>query len=136
MDGTAPPRAQRFEELIAWQKARALTQRIYECTNEPRFARDVGLSVQLQRSAVSVMSNSAEGFDRASLGEFHPFLATAKASCAEVRSHLCVALDVGYISNDSFEVLRAATDELSRVIGGLLASVQRRRTRANGRKGP
>ena len=62
----APARTQRFEDLIAWQKARELTRQIYQCTNEAPFAHDFGLSGQLQRSAVSVMSNIAEGFDRAS----------------------------------------------------------------------
>ena len=93
----------RFEELIAWQKARELTRSIYEATHHGAFGRDYDLSRQVQRAAVLIMSNIAGGFERAGRGEFHHFLSTAKASCAEVRSQLYVALDVGYLDKASFD---------------------------------
>jgi hypothetical protein len=55
---------ERFEDLIAWQKARALTQSVYEVTRQTKFAKDYGLSSQIQRASVSIMSNIAEGFER------------------------------------------------------------------------
>ena len=70
----------RFEDLIAWQKARELTKAIYQVTRQGAFAKDFGLSGQIQRAAVSVMSNIAEGFERNRRAEFHQFLSTAKAS--------------------------------------------------------
>ena len=76
----------KFEDLIAWQKARELTRRIDEITRAGEFAKDFRLSGQIQSAAVSIMSNIAEGFERGGLGEFHQFLSTAKASCAELRS--------------------------------------------------
>jgi len=115
-----------FEQLIAWQKARELTRKIYMLTGTDRFARDFGLRDQIQRAAVSVMSNIAEGFERAGKSEFHQFLVVAKASCAEVRSQLYVALDTGYISNDQFESARAQAEEVGRIIGGLRASLKKR----------
>lgn len=84
---------ERFEDLIAWQKVRTLTRSVYSITSQGAFARDSGLSHQIQRAAVSVMSNIAEGYERASVGEFHHFLLIAKASCAEIRSQLYIALD-------------------------------------------
>ncbi len=81
----------RFEDLIAWQKARELIRAVYEVTRLGVFAKDYNLSGQIQRAAVSIMSNIAEGFERGGRGEFHQFLSTAKASCAEVRSQLYVA---------------------------------------------
>ncbi len=57
-------KVERFEDLIAWQKARGLTRSIYEVTRNGDFACDYGLSRQIQRAAVSVMSNIAEGFER------------------------------------------------------------------------
>jgi len=54
-------RIERFEDLIAWQKARALTHSVYKAAQQGTFARDFGLSGQIQRAAVSVMSNVAEG---------------------------------------------------------------------------
>jgi four helix bundle protein len=115
----------RFEELIAWQKARALTKNIYLLTATERFARDFGLRDQIQRASVSIMSNIAEGFERGGKAEFHQYLVVAKASCAEVRSDLYVALDTGYITNDQFEKTHAQAEEVGRVIGGLRASLKR-----------
>jgi len=71
------------------------------------------------------MSNIAEGFERNRQAEFHQFLSTAKASCAEVRSQLYVALDVGYLSQAEFEELIAQAQEVGRIIGGLRASVRK-----------
>jgi four helix bundle protein len=96
----------RFEDLIAWQKARELTVKIYLISRKGEFGKDYRLSGQIQAAAVSIMSNLAEGFERGGLGEFHQFLSTAKASCAELRSQLYVALDVGYIGAREFEQLR------------------------------
>ena len=70
----------RFEELTAWQKARALNKAVYIATRRPPFAKDYGLSSQIQRAAVSVMANIAEGFDRHGDGEFEHFLSIAKGS--------------------------------------------------------
>lgn len=116
---------ERFEDLIAWQKARVLTRAIYEATQKNTFARDFGLAGQIQRAAVSVMSNVAEGFERGSNRDFHRFLCMAKASCAEVRSQLYVAHDIGYIQPDEFNQLLLQAQEVARVIGGLRASIER-----------
>jgi four helix bundle protein len=92
----------KFEELIAWQKARELTLKIYQISRKGEFGKDYRLSGQIQGAAVSIMSNVAEGFERGGLGEFHQFLFTAKGSCAELRSQLYVALDIGYIDTETF----------------------------------
>jgi four helix bundle protein len=118
---------ERFEDLIAWQKARELTRAIYEATRQGAFAKDYGLSGQIQRATVSIMSNIAEGFERGGRGEFHQFLSTAKASCAEVRSQLYVALDVGHIDQSMFERLMQQAEEVARIVGGLRASVQKQK---------
>ncbi|GIK27977.1 MAG: four helix bundle protein [Phototrophicaceae bacterium] len=114
-----------FEELIAWQKARELTKRVYQVTREGAWARDFGLGGQIQRAAVSIMSNIAEGSERGSK-EFHQYLVTAKASAAEVRSQLFVALDIGYIDQNTFNELYDLSVEVGRITGALRASVARR----------
>ncbi len=81
-------KVERFEDLIAWQKARQLAAEIYRVTAQGDFSKDFGLRDQIRRAAVPAMSNIAEGFDRGSRSEFHQFLVIAKASCAEVRSQL------------------------------------------------
>jgi len=121
-------RAERFEDLVAWQKARELTKAVYLATRNGALAKDYGLSGQLQRASVSIMANIAEGFERHRLNEFHQFLSTAKASCAEVRSHLCVALDVGYIDQATFDKLSDSAIEVGRIIGGLRSAIERKRS--------
>jgi four helix bundle protein len=118
---------EKFEDLLAWQKARELTQDVYHATREGTFARDYGLSSQIQRAAVSIMSNIAEGFERGNPREFHQYLSIAKASCAEVRSQLYVALDTGYLDEHRFSKLMSLAIETGRIIGGLRVSVERRR---------
>ena len=118
---------ERFEDIIAWQKARELTRRIYEITCNGTFARDFGLIDQIRRSAVSIMANIAEGFERGRRGEFHQYLSIAKASCAELRSHLYVAFDVGHLDKKTFEELMPLAEEVGRITGGLRASVERQR---------
>jgi four helix bundle protein len=120
-------RIEKFEDFIAWQKARLLTSRIYALTHIGSFARDFGLRDQIRRAAVSIMSNIAEGFERGRPAEFQYFLSIAKASCAELRSQLYVAFDAGYINKESFDELLQMATEVGQVIGGLRASVERRR---------
>lgn len=112
-----------FEELIAWQKARALTKAIYQLTRERTFARDFGLSGQMQRAAVSIMSNIAEGFERTGLKEFYNFVAIAKGSCAELRSQLYVASDIGYITDSAFKNVSNQAQEVAKILGGLRTSL-------------
>ncbi|PLX50511.1 MAG: four helix bundle protein [Desulfobulbaceae bacterium] len=122
-------RVERFEDLVAWQKARELTRLIYQVTQKSPFSSYFGLRDQIRRAAVSVMSNIAEGFDRAGRAEFHQFLVVAKGSVAEVRSQLYVALDARYIDEDEFVVIKELAEETTRIIGGLRASVQKQRDR-------
>jgi len=121
-------KVERFEDLIAWQKARELTKAIYAVTSNGSFSKDYGLRDQIRRAAVSAMSNVSEGFERGSLNEFHQFLVIAKASCAEVRSQLYVALDAGYLDENSFSKITGLTIEVSRIIGGLRSSVDKKRS--------
>ncbi len=124
----ANPAVNRFEDLIAWQKARELTRSIYEITRSKAFAQDFDLIRQIRRASVSVMSNIAEGFERGSNNEFHQFLVIAKGSCAEVRSQLYIALDANFLTAQQFQELLLQAEEVGRIVGGLRASVAARRT--------
>ena len=118
---------EKFEDLVAWQKARELAKSVYDITKQKEFSRDFGLRDQIRRAAVSVMSNIAEGFERGNPREFHQFLSIAKASCAEVRSQLYVASDVGHLNSQQFDELMALVIETGRIVGGLRVSVEKRR---------
>ena len=113
-------RIEKFEDIIAWQKARVLTKEIYKCTQVGGFARDYGLKDQIQRASVSTMANVAEGFERDGDKEFTQFLSTSKGSCGEVKSHLYVALDQGYLTPVSFDQLYGQASEVSRLLSGFM----------------
>ena len=113
-------RIERFEDILAWQKARVLTKDIYTTTRLAAFARDYGLKDQIQRASVSTMANIAEGFERGGDKEFAQFLSTSKGSCGEVKSHLYVALDQGYIPSADFDKLYASADEVGKLVFGFM----------------
>lgn len=116
---------QRFEDIEAWHKARELTKAIYSLSNDGQFARDFGLRDQIRRASVSIMSNIAEGFERGSNKEFIQFLYIAKGSAGEVRAQLYVALDQAYINQETFNQLNKNAAEISRMISGLIAYLNR-----------
>lgn len=92
-----------FEDLQVWQDARTFVKSIYELTSLENFRKDYDLKDQIQRAAVSIMNNIAEGFETDNNKEFRNFLGYAKGSAGEVRSMLFVAIDVNYISKDKFD---------------------------------
>lgn len=115
---------QRFEDIEAWQKARALTNQVYDLTNQESFHKDFSLRDQVRRAAVSIMSNIAEGYERGSTKEFLYFLSVAKGSAGEVRTQLYVALDRKYISQESFNALYETATQVSRILTGLMKYLQ------------
>ncbi|HMJ08995.1 MAG TPA: four helix bundle protein [Pyrinomonadaceae bacterium] len=104
-----------FEDIGAWQKAYTATMRVYQITENGRFARDFGLRDQIRRASVSVMANIAEGHGRRSNAESANFLNVARGSAHEVQSHLYVAKGLGYIENSDFEDIYASLSEVSKM---------------------
>ena len=95
----------KFEEMEVWQDGRALVTAVYAHASSGEFAKDFGLRDQMQRAAVSICSNVAEGFARRGNKELIKFLWIAKGSAAEVQSLLYNALDIGYITKQVFDSL-------------------------------
>ena len=91
-----------FEDIDVWKEARKLVNMIYELTNKDLFKRDFGLKEQIQKAAVSCMSNAAEGFDSDTKQQFVQMLTYAKRSSSEAQSELYVALDRKYITEKEF----------------------------------
>ena len=119
------PTIETFEDLESWKSARLLAREIYRLTNQGAFSRDFGLKDQIQRAAISVMSNIAEGFERHSDKSFLSFLSIAKGSAGEVRSQLYVALDLGYITNDQFAHASEMATRAGQLISGLMQYLKR-----------
>ncbi len=116
--------AKKFEDLIFWQKARALTKLIYLYTRKKHFSKDYGLRDQIQRSSVSVMSNIAEGFGRGGNNELIQFLFVGKGSLSEVRSQLYVAKDLSYITDAEFYDATNLAEEIGRMINAFVIKVK------------
>ena len=112
-----------FEDLVAWQKAMDLVAAAYALSAGEAFRRDYALANQIHRSAISVPSNIAEGFERGGRREFRYFLSVAKASCAELTTQVHLAARLGYVNEQERNETVAAARELSRIIGRLRSSI-------------
>ena len=93
------------------------------------WKRDVRLCSQIQSAAGSVMANIVEGFVRRSNKEFVQFLFIAMSSTAEVRSHLYIAVDQGYMTKDAFESIYTQADRTGRIISGLIKYLRTKQTK-------
>ncbi len=114
------PTIAKFEDLPVWQAARKLAVSLYELTRQQPFCDDWGLCRQLQRTAVSVLSNIAEGFERGSKTEFIQFLFIAKGSAGEARAQLYIAFDLNYITAEQLQKTVTHCEQVSRQLAGLI----------------
>ncbi len=114
----------RFEDILAWQKARVLCQIIKPLTEREGFSRDFKLKDQILSSSGSVMDNIAEGYERQTNKQFVYFLFVSKGSCGEVRSQAYRALDFKYITPQEFEDIHARALEISKILHGLIGRLQ------------
>lgn len=119
-------RSMQFEDLDAWQQAKRLVVGIYEMTSRQGLAQDFGIKNQIQRSAVSIMSNIAEGFERISLNEKRQFYSIARASCGETRSLLHPIDELFPACCEPCLQLRQQAVQTGKLISGLLRSTEQR----------
>lgn len=111
----------RFEDIEAWQESRKLVKLVYDAINKSEtFRKDFRLSNQLQGAAVSSMANIAEGFSRRSNKEFVQYLFISKSSAAEVQSHLYVALDQAYVTEEIFNEIYSQAEKVAKMDSGFI----------------
>ena len=112
-----------YRQLIAWQRGVDFVDLVYDATavfpKEERY----GISSQLQRAAVSIPSNIAEGQGRHSKGEFRQFLGTARGSLLEVETQLHIAVRLGYLEDERSKATFASLKEVARILNGLIGSL-------------
>jgi four helix bundle protein len=111
---------EKFEDIQAWQEARALTNEIYTVSGSGQWAKDYALRDQSRRASISVMANIAEGSERLTDTEFARFLTMAKASAIEIKAQFYIALDQGYIDQNRFDELCEKCDKVSRYLGSFI----------------
>ena len=116
--------ARNFRNYKVWQDAVAYATEVYKVTNEMPWFEKKGLCDQLQRAAVSISSNIAEGAAKPSDAEFAKFLDTALGSAFEVETQLTIANNVGYINNELFNKLLTALFEIEKQLNGLIHSLR------------
>jgi|SRR3954469_2160798 four helix bundle protein len=116
-----------YEDLIVWQRSIELVTTVYENTRS--FPKDelYGLTSQMRRSAVSIPSNIAEGQGRATPGEFRQFLCHARGSLYELRAQWKIAERLGFINAGAYRDLISRTDEVGKLLHGLLRSLNESR---------
>lgn len=117
--------AKRFEDLDAWQVARELANLIYAYGREGALSKDYSFKDQIQRAAVSVMNNVAEGFERGSNKDFAKFLFIARGSVGEVRSMLYLASDQKYLNEEQFKEAYNLCVRESQLCWGLIKHLQK-----------
>lgn len=117
----------RFEDLVAWQRAVDLAERVYALTADGAFERDWALRGQMRRAAASVVSNIAEGYDRGGRKEFARFLEIALGSCGELRAQVHIAGRVGFLTPAAVEELFRGCQEVSGLTSRLRTAVRRQK---------
>ena len=118
-----------FEDLDSWQQTREMVSKIYDLTRNEPLCRDFGICTQLQRAGISIMSNLAEGFERAHIPEKSQFYNIARGSAAEVRSLLFVIEDNFPKSAPASTLLRGRVVSIGKLVSGLIRSTESRKSR-------
>jgi four helix bundle protein len=116
-------------QLIAWQKAMVLAERVYNSTSAFPRTEMFGLTSQLRRCAVSVPSNIAEGHGRVTRGEWLSFLGQARGSVLEMQTQLILSKRLGFGDSKAIDADLALSEEVGRIINGLMSSLHRREAR-------
>ena len=106
-------KVEKFEDLEVWQESMRLALKIYDTL---RDCRDYGLRDQMQRAAVSIPSNIAEGYERNSNKEFIQYLHIAKGSCSELRTHIYLGIQIGLFSQTVGDILLESTRKISAML--------------------
>jgi four helix bundle protein len=110
-----------FEDIVSWQQARVLCQKVGALIDTERFGKNYRLIGHIEGSTGSIMDNIAEGFERGGGKEFVQFLSIAKGSCGETRSQLYRALDRNYINQIEFQELFDLATSINNLIQKLIS---------------
>lgn len=117
-------KSRNFREYRIWQEAVSYATKVYKVTSEMPWFEKKGLCDQLQRAAVSISSNIAEGCARPTENDFAHFLDVALGSCYEVETQLLISKNVGYIQEELFKELSDDLQNIEKQISGLIAKIR------------
>jgi len=114
------------KDLVLWQRSMRLAADVYRCTRTLPRSELVGLAGQIQRSAVSIPSNIAEGAGRRTTKEFLSFLYIARGSWAELDTQMLLAHELGYVNTEEMAQIRNSLDEVGRLLNSVITALRRR----------
>jgi four helix bundle protein len=114
----------KFEDMEVWKRACKLAVDIYKLTNQSELQKDWGLRDQIRRSAISISSNIAEGFERNSNTEFKRFLLISKGSCGELRSQLYILKALSLLPKQEVGTMIDECAEISSMIQSLIHHIK------------
>jgi four helix bundle protein len=120
-----------YRDLIAWQKAKRLAVEIYRLTAQFPKTEQYGLTSQIQRASISVVSNIAEGQGRLTVGEFAQFLGHARGSLQEMESQLEISLELGYITDEQLVSVSWLSGDVAALVNRLIESLRKRNSSEN-----
>jgi four helix bundle protein len=115
------------EELDVFKRAHQVTLRTYEISRKFPAEEKFGLVSQMRRAAASIATNLIEGSYRLNRGEYRQFVGIARGSSGELKYHILLAKDLGYLSRSDYAVLRVELDEISKMLMGLAKSLASRK---------
>ncbi len=116
-----------FRQLSVWQRAHNVALQIYRSTETFPLRERYGLAAQMRRAAVSVISNIAEGCGRRDDRELTRFLNIARGSVRELECQLLLSRDLGYLSQEAWTDLDKDSQEISKMLNGLIRSFREKR---------
>jgi four helix bundle protein len=116
-------RIRTVEELEVFKKGHNLTLEIYRISKKFPLEEKFSFTPQMRRAAASICTNIMEGSHRLGRKEFRQFVGIAKGSAGELKYHLLLAKDLGYLPEDHFINLRSETEEISKMLNGLAKSL-------------
>ena len=114
---------QRFEDIIAWQKAHAFVIMVYQTTRVFPDHERFGLCSQFQRAAVSIAANIAEGYKKLSKVDKLRFMNIAQGSLEECRYYCILSRDIGYIDIATYDALNSAVYQASSFLNGYIKGI-------------
>lgn len=114
-----------FTDLYAWQKAQSLVLKIYTISTEYPKSELYGLTGQMRRSAISVVSNIAEGFSRKTISDREYFYRIALGSLTELQAQLLVSRDLKYVNKSEFDVVASLSKDVAKLLNGLITANKR-----------
>ena len=112
-----------YKDLIVWQRGIELCLEIYRLTADFPAAERFGLTVQLRRAAVSIASNIAEGYGRATTGEYRLFLGHARGSNCELQTQLILARKLSFAPEAAFDQAESLSADISRLLIAIMKNL-------------